>query len=128
MDNEEENTFKDNYADVLSDVPNDIDNSYLEKTSESDAKFVDSDIITGVRKRRRIMPLPSNSEESDEEMNLDWTEFDETVNNETFRGTSSPTVFPVNKSKVDEFADLFIGNDLFELLFIYYFIYLLFNY
>ena len=116
MDDEEENTLEDNYADVLFDVPDDFDDCYLEETSESDTESVDSDIITGVRRRRRIRPLSSDSEESDEEMNLDWTEVDEPVNTEAFRGTPGPTVFPINKSKVDEFVDMFIGNDLFEFI------------
>lgn len=33
-----------------------------------------------------------------------------------FRGTPGPTVFPTNTSMVDEFVDMFIGNDLFEFI------------
>ncbi|XP_015437541.1 PREDICTED: piggyBac transposable element-derived protein 4-like [Dufourea novaeangliae] len=114
MDYEGENSLEDNYDDVLSDVPDDCD---LEETSDSDTESVDSDISTGVRKRRRVMPLPSYSEESYEEMHSDWTEFDKTINNnEAFRGTPGPTVFPIDTSMVDEFADMFIGNDLFEFI------------
>lgn len=84
-----------------------------EKTLQS----VNSDIITGVRRKRRVLPLPSSSDESDEEMHLYWTELDKTTNNnETFRGTPGPTVFPTNTSMVDEFVDMFIGNDLFEFI------------
>lgn len=114
IDCEGENSLGDNYVDVLPDIPDGCD---LEETCDSDTESVDSDIRTGRRKRRRAMPLPSYFEESDDEIHSDWTEFDKTVNNnEAFRGTPGVTAFPINTSMVDEFANMFIGDDLFEFI------------
>lgn len=109
MDSQKENTLVDN-----KDVPEDSD---VEETSESDTESTDSDIINEVQRRRRIRLLWSDSEESDLKMYLDLTEFDLPVNNEAFQGTPpNLTVYPINTSKVEEFIDMFIENDLFEFI------------
>lgn len=107
---EDSNVYIENYNDVLSEGPSDIENNDEENVDNSDSG---SDIR--VRTGPRIMHLSSDSEdgsESDEEM--DWTDTDTPRNNPSFCGTPGVKIFPKNSGNVADTADMFISNDIFE--------------
>lgn len=94
-------------------VMNDLENlenlssisSCPESDSEEDEKF-------SIEKKR---PRKSSFSESDDDSN-DWQETDQIPNIEAFEGVSGVKILPSSPEKVSEVVNMFIGEDLFEML------------
>lgn len=59
--------------------------------------------------------MSDDSEESDADVEIDWLDFDPHKNYD-FEGSRGPNVFPINTEKVEDFAVIFIGDDLLEFI------------
>ncbi|XP_043514178.1 uncharacterized protein LOC122530876, partial [Frieseomelitta varia] len=68
------------------------------------------------RRIRRTLPLPSDTEESDEDNSGEWSDFDLPRNNNEFEGSPGPNVFLRDTQNVENVVELFIGNNLFEFI------------
>ena len=102
-------------ADDLSDVPIDIadwEEDVADSTKESEAESSDSEVFT--RRIRRTLRLPSDSDESEEDDSVPWSDADLPRTNEEFEGFPGPNVFPEETQCVEDIVELFIGKDLFE--------------
>ncbi|KAF7381282.1 hypothetical protein HZH68_016157 [Vespula germanica] len=62
------------------------------------------------------MPLSTDFEETEEEIELNLIKCDPSLNNDGFIGSPRPTMISTNMNKINKFPDLFIGNDLFEFI------------
>lgn len=121
MANEREDTIiRDECADSLSDVPLEfLDCEEMgDITSSEKQSKVESSDDSEIRRRRiqRTLPLPSDTEESDEDISGDWSDFDLPRNNNEFEGSPGPNVFPRDIKNVEDVVELFIGHDLFEFI------------
>ena len=122
MANEKEDTIiRDECVDILSDVPSEFEDcEELEDitSSEKENEATSSDESEIYRRRiRRTLPLPSDTEESDEDNSREWSDFDlPRNNNNAFEGSSGPNVLPKDANNIEDVVELFIGNDLFEFI------------
>ncbi|KAL2723602.1 piggyBac transposable element-derived protein 4 isoform X1 [Vespula maculifrons] len=62
------------------------------------------------------MPLSSDFEETEGEIELNLIKCDPSLNNDGFIGSPRPTMLSTNINKINKFSDLFIGNNLFEFI------------
>ena len=115
MADEREDTCIDECVDNLSDIPLDSDDSIILEDNPDCAEFSSGSEIE-VRRNHRTLPLPSDSEESDQDTEDVWSDFDPPKNNDDFEGLLGPNVFPKNTDKIEDFADMFIGDDLFKFI------------
>ncbi|XP_047365376.1 piggyBac transposable element-derived protein 4-like [Vespa velutina] len=121
MANEKEDTIiRDECVDILSDVPSEFqDCEELEDitSSEKENEAISSDESKIGRQRiRQTLPLPSDTEELDEDNSRQWSDFDLPRNNNAFEGFSGPNVLPKDTNNIEDVMELFIGNDLFEFI------------
>lgn len=64
------------------------------------------------RIRRTIRQLTQKNE--DENHDIEWSDFDLSKNNNEFKESLRPNVFFRKIYKIEDFVNLFIGNDFFE--------------
>lgn len=112
MEDEGVETFlEDEYADYLSDIPSDFEDS------ESDVSACEiEDSFIQVQRNPQVLHVSSDSEESDRAIELDWSDVDPPRKNEAFKGSAGPNIFPRNKDKVEDVASMFVGDDLLEFI------------
>ena len=103
-------------ADPLSD--------YSIHLEDSDVQVEDSESDVGPRRRSRAIPLECSSDSDDscdvstESHNYSelWTDTDNVPNIPNFTAQPGPKIFLADKKSVKDVVELFIGNDLFELM------------
>lgn len=110
--------FTEYIADPLSD--------YSIQSEDSDIEVEDSDSDVIPRRRTRTVPLQYSSDSddlSDSEMFTEsrsytesWSDVDKTPNVPDFIAESGPKILPANKQSIKEIVEMFIGNDLFQLM------------
>ena len=122
MANEGEDTLLqdecvDNLFDVLIEFEDykEIEDFTSSYRKQSEAESSDDSAIH-IRKIRRALPLPSDTEESDEDHGIEWSDFALRKNSNEFEGSPDPNVFPRDVENVEDVAELFIGNDLFQFI------------
>lgn len=103
--------FKEECADYLSDIPDDFDDREID---DSDNEIEDSSMY--VQYNLGKMDISSDSEESDLNIEDDWSDFDLPKNNEPFESSPGPNIFLKSTDKVEDVAGMFIGDDLFEFI------------
>ncbi|XP_053990571.1 uncharacterized protein LOC128882827 [Hylaeus volcanicus] len=98
-------------------------------SEDSDEIIEDSDSDVGPRRRSRAVPLQDSSDPDDSDNSTDcemppeshnyrgvWSDVDEIPNIPDFTGEPGQKIFPTDKKSIKEVVELFIGNDLFELM------------
>lgn len=117
-DEREDTVIHDECVDNLSDVPiefGDCEEDIASSENQSEAESSDDSEI-GTRRIRRTLRLPTDSDESDEDDSITWSDFDLPRTNNEFEGSPGPNVFPRDTQNVEDVMELFIGNDLFEFI------------
>ena len=91
--------------------------------SEDSIQVEDSDGDVGPRRRSRAIPLECSNDSCDSEMSTEshnyselWSDTDNVPNIPNFTAHPGPKIFPADKKSVKDVVELFIGNDLFELM------------
>ncbi|XP_048514356.1 piggyBac transposable element-derived protein 4-like [Athalia rosae] len=121
MASEKEDTvIRDECVDILSDVPSEFEDfkeveDIASSEKENEATSSDESEICR-RKIRQPMPLPSDTEESDEDNGIDWSDLDLPRNNNDFEGSFGPNILSRDATNIEDVVELFIGNDLFEFI------------
>ncbi|CAK9829639.1 PiggyBac transposable element-derived protein 4 [Anthophora retusa] len=110
--------FTEYIADSLS------DDSIQSEDSDIEVEDSDSDVVP--RRRSRAVPLQYSSDSddlSDSEMFTEshsytesWSDVDKAPNIPDFIAESGPKILPANKQSIKEIVEMFIGNDLFQLM------------
>ncbi|CAK9820279.1 hypothetical protein ANTPLA_LOCUS10532 [Anthophora plagiata] len=105
-------------ADPLSD--------YTIQSEDSDIEVEDSDSDVVPRRRSRAVPLQYSSDSydlSDSEMFTEshsytesWSDVDRAPNIPDFIAEPGPKIIPANKQSIKKIVEMFIGNDLFQLM------------
>ncbi|KAL6418457.1 hypothetical protein ACFW04_012075 [Cataglyphis niger] len=116
----EDTVIRDECVDILSDVPSEFEDfkevediASSEKENETTSSD-ESEIYR--RKIRQPIPLPSDTEESDEDNGIDWSDLDLSRNNNDFEGFFGPNILSRDATNIEDVVELFIENDLFEFI------------
>lgn len=117
----EDTVIDDEFADSSSDVSVEFDvgkrTEEIKSSKEQSESESSDDCKAHTRRIRRLLSLPSDPEESDEDCSLESSDVDlPNTSNDEFEGSPSPNVFPKDIQNVENAVELFIGDDFFELI------------